>query len=165
VLVVATRQHQLPYRMRNAPGLKPTQFTAMMRLDHIRRRSSRRDRQALDDPQVTIWGNPLCDPIPDVSRRSARQENVADDQRPKCSKRIHTDDQQAAAQRSSRPRRPPPRARRRRHDHVRDWIRARAPATGQNWASFEGSPIPEGVIYGYPVTCEGGRYKIVRAYR
>jgi len=25
--------------------------------------------------------------------------------------------------------------------------------------------IPQGVIYGYPVTCEGGRYKIVKAYR
>jgi malate dehydrogenase len=49
-------------------------------------------------------------------------------------------------------------------DHVRDWIQGTRPG---NWVSMgvpsDGSyGIPEGVIYGYPVTCEGGRYKIVK---
>jgi len=43
-------------------------------------------------------------------------------------------------------------------------------ATGSAWESlrtaateFHGSyGIPEGVIYGYPVTCESGKYKIVK---
>ena len=40
-------------------------------------------------------------------------------------------------------------------------------ARGGNWVSMgvpsDGSyGIPEGVIYGYPVTCEGGKYKIVK---
>jgi len=49
-------------------------------------------------------------------------------------------------------------------DHVRDWIQGTRPG---NWVSMgvpsDGSyGIAEGVIYGYPVTCEGGRYKIVK---
>jgi malate dehydrogenase len=49
-------------------------------------------------------------------------------------------------------------------DHVRDWVHGTRPG---NWVSMgvpsDGSyGIPEGVIYGYPVTCEGGRYKIVK---
>ncbi|MGH8683766.1 MAG: malate dehydrogenase, partial [Nitrosospira sp.] len=48
-------------------------------------------------------------------------------------------------------------------DHVRDWVFG----TRENdWVSMgipsDGSyGIPEGVIYGYPVTCRGGIYKIV----
>ena len=49
-------------------------------------------------------------------------------------------------------------------DHVRDWVHG---TRAGNWVSMgvpsDGSyGIPEGVIYGYPVTCEGGRYKIVK---
>jgi malate dehydrogenase len=48
-------------------------------------------------------------------------------------------------------------------DHVRDW--ALGTAAG-DWVSMgvpsDGSyGIPEGVIYGYPVTCKGGKYEIV----
>ena len=49
-------------------------------------------------------------------------------------------------------------------DHVRDWVEG---TRAGNWVSMgipsDGSyGIPEGVVYGYPVTCEGGRYKIVK---
>ena len=49
-------------------------------------------------------------------------------------------------------------------DHVRDWIHG---TRAGNWVSMgvpsDGSyGIPEGVVYGYPVTCAGGRYKIVK---
>ena len=49
-------------------------------------------------------------------------------------------------------------------DHMRDW--ALGTADG-DWVSMgvpsDGSyGIPEGVIYGYPVTCNGGRYEIVK---
>jgi len=49
-------------------------------------------------------------------------------------------------------------------DHVHDWVLG-TPAG--NWVSM-GVPadrsygIPEGVLYGYPVTCKGGRYEIVK---
>ena len=47
-------------------------------------------------------------------------------------------------------------------DHMRDW----ALGTNGEWVTM-GVPsngeygIPKGVMFGYPVTCEGGRYKIV----
>ena len=36
-----------------------------------------------------------------------------------------------------------------------DWVSMGIPADGSYG-------IPEGVIYGYPVTCKGGRYEIVK---
>ena len=49
-------------------------------------------------------------------------------------------------------------------DHVRDWVRGTPEG---DWVSMavpsDGSyGIPAGVIYGYPVTCAGGRYQIVQ---
>jgi malate dehydrogenase len=48
-------------------------------------------------------------------------------------------------------------------DHVRDWVKG----TNGRWVTMgvpsDGSyGIPEDIVYGFPVTCEGGRYKIVK---
>jgi malate dehydrogenase len=49
-------------------------------------------------------------------------------------------------------------------DHVRDWVSGTAPG---EWVSMgipsDGSyGIPPGIIFGYPVTCSGGKYSIVQ---
>jgi malate dehydrogenase len=49
-------------------------------------------------------------------------------------------------------------------DHIRDWVHGTREG---DWVTMgvpaEGSyGIPEGVIYGYPVTCKGGQYQIVK---
>src|SRR5215208_5378532 len=49
-------------------------------------------------------------------------------------------------------------------DHVRDWISG---SKEGDWLTMgvpsDGSyGIPEGVIFGYPVTCRGGQYQIVK---
>ena len=49
-------------------------------------------------------------------------------------------------------------------DHVRNWVQG-TPAG--DWVSMgipsDGSyGIPEGVIFGYPVTCQGGKFEIVK---
>jgi malate dehydrogenase len=49
-------------------------------------------------------------------------------------------------------------------DHVRDWVKGTREG---DWVSMgvpsDGSyGIPEGVLYGYPVTCKGGKYEIVK---
>jgi malate dehydrogenase len=49
-------------------------------------------------------------------------------------------------------------------NHVRDWIYG---TPDGDWVSMgipsDGSyGIPEGVLYGYPVTCRDGRYEIVK---
>jgi len=48
-------------------------------------------------------------------------------------------------------------------DHMRDWVYG----TRGNWVSMgvpsDGSyGVPAGVIYSFPVVCEGGQYKIVQ---
>ena len=48
--------------------------------------------------------------------------------------------------------------------HVRDWVHGTREG---DWVSMgvpaDGSyGIPEGVIYGYPVTCKGGEYQVVK---
>ena len=55
--------------MKNAPSLKPTQFTAMMRLDH--NRAGGQIAQKIGKPlalvrKVTIWGNHSATQYPDV---------------------------------------------------------------------------------------------------
>jgi malate dehydrogenase len=49
-------------------------------------------------------------------------------------------------------------------DHIRDWIYG---TPDGDWVSMgipaDGSyDIPEGIIYGYPVTCKNGQYQIVK---
>jgi malate dehydrogenase len=49
-------------------------------------------------------------------------------------------------------------------DHVRDWV---AGSKDGDWVTMgvpsDGSyGIPEGVIFGYPVTCRGGQYQVVK---
>ena len=49
-------------------------------------------------------------------------------------------------------------------DHIRDWV---AGTRDGDWVSMgipsDGSyGIAEGVIFGYPVTCKGGQYQIVK---
>jgi malate dehydrogenase len=49
-------------------------------------------------------------------------------------------------------------------DHVRDWVHGTRVG---DWVSMgvpsDGSyGIPEGVIYGYPVACKDGKYKVVK---
>ena len=49
-------------------------------------------------------------------------------------------------------------------DHVRDWVSGTREG---DWISMgipsDGSyGIPEGVMYGYPVTCKGGKFEIVK---
>src|SRR6185503_14050140 len=49
-------------------------------------------------------------------------------------------------------------------DHIRDWVHGTASG---DWVSMgipsDGSyGIPEGIMFGYPVTCSGGSYKIVQ---
>ena len=49
-------------------------------------------------------------------------------------------------------------------EHVRDWVSG---TRDGDWVSMgiasDGSyGIPDGVIYGYPVTCKGGKFEIVK---
>src|SRR2546423_11796072 len=60
--------------MKNAPSLKPSQFTGMMRLDH--NRATSQVSQKISKPvtairKITVWGNPSSTQYPDVFQAQA----------------------------------------------------------------------------------------------
>ncbi|HET7200288.1 MAG TPA: malate dehydrogenase [Burkholderiales bacterium] len=156
--------------MKNAPGLKPTQFTAMMRLDHNRAVSHL--AQKIGKPlsfvrKVTIWGNHSSTQYPDVFHAECEGRKVwpmIDDPDWLEKEFIPMVQKRGAAIIEARGLSSAASAANAAMDHVRDWISGTRPG---NWVSMgipsDGSyGVPEGVIYGHPVTCEGGRYKIVK---
>ncbi|HET9131939.1 MAG TPA: malate dehydrogenase, partial [Terriglobia bacterium] len=66
--------------MKNAPGLKPTQFTAMMRLDHNRALTqvAQKTRKAVSSvKKMTIWGNHSATQYPDLFNAQVDGQNAA----------------------------------------------------------------------------------------
>ena len=156
--------------MKNAPGLKPTQFTAMMRLDHNRAVSQ--VAQKIGKPlssvrKVTVWGNHSATQYPDLSQAECEGKKVwpmINDQDWLEKTFIPTVQKRGAAIIEARGLSSAASAANAAMDHVRDWIGG---TRAGSWVSMgipsDGSyGIPEGVIYGYPVTCENGKYKIVK---
>ena len=156
--------------MKNAPSLKPPQFTAMMRLDHNRAVSQ--IAQKIGKPltsvrKMTIWGNHSATQYPDVFQAECEGKKIwpsINDQSWLEKEFIPMVQKRGAAIIEARGLSSAASAANAAMDHVRDWIDGTRPG---NWVSMgvpsDGSyGIPEGVIYGYPVTCEGGKYKIVK---
>jgi len=156
--------------MKNAPGLKPSQFTAMMRLDHNRAVSQiaqKIGRPVAAVRKVTVWGNHSATQYPDLFQAEAGGKKIwplIDD--PDWLERtfIPTVQKRGAAIIEARGLSSAASAANAAVEHVRDWVRG---TRAGDWVSMgipsDGSyGIPEGVIYGYPVTCKSGRYKIVK---
>jgi malate dehydrogenase len=156
--------------MKNAPSLKPTQFTAMMRLDHNRACSQL--AQKLGKPvaairKVTVWGNHSATQYPDIFQAECEGARVwpsIDDQAWLEATFIPTVQKRGAAIIEARGLSSAASAANAAIDHVRDWLHGTAPG---DWITMgipsDGSyGIPEGVLYGYPVTCAQGGYRIVQ---
>src|SRR6185436_14537511 len=65
--------------MKNAPTLKPSNFTAMMRLDHNRSRSQiaqKIGKRVGDVRKVTVWGNHSATQYPDIFQAEAGGKKV-----------------------------------------------------------------------------------------
>jgi malate dehydrogenase len=156
--------------MKNAPGLKPTQFTGMMRLDHNRAVSQ--ISQKISKPvtslrKVTVWGNHSATQYPDVFHAEADGKKVwpmINDQAWLESSFIPTVQKRGAAIIAARGLSSAASAANAAIGHVRDWISG---SRDGDWVTM-GVPsdgaygIPEGVIFGYPVTCRGGQYQVVK---
>jgi len=156
--------------MKNAPGLKPSQFTAMMRLDHNRAVSQiaqKIGRPVAAVRKVTVWGNHSATQYPDLFQAEAGGKKIwplIDD--PDWLERtfIPTVQKRGAAIIEARGLSSAASAANAAVEHIRDWVRG---TRAGDWVSMgipsDGSyGILEGVIYGYPVTCKSGRYKIVK---
>ncbi len=156
--------------MRNAPSLKPAQFTAMMRLDHNRAASqiARKVNQPVNSIQkITVWGNHSATQYPDVFQAEAGGQKVwpmINDQAWLESTFIPTVQKRGAAIIEARGLSSAASAANAAIDHVHDWVLGTRPG---DWVSMgipsDGSyGIPEGVLYGCPVTCKDGRYEVVK---
>jgi malate dehydrogenase len=154
--------------MNNAPDIPRERFTSMMRLDHnraIAQLANKAECAVTDVSQMGVWGNHSPTMYPDLFHAEVRGQQAAavvDDQAwiendflPNVGKRgaaiIEARGASSAASAASAA-----------IDHVGDWIKG----TDRRWVSMgiasDGSyGIPEGLICGFPCTCEGGEYKVV----
>jgi len=155
--------------MKNAPDLDPRQFTAMMRLDHNRAISQLAEKTGsavVDIKKITIWGNHSTTQYPDINHATVGGKPatslvdtswVRDEFMPRVQKRgaeiIGARGSSSAASAGYAG-----------LEHIRDWVMGTPKDT---WVTMgipsDGSyGIPEGVIYGYPVTAANGKYEIVQ---
>ncbi len=156
--------------MKNAPSLKPTQFTGMMRLDHNRTLSQIAHKLAkplASIRKVTVWGNHSATQYPDLFQAECEGKKVwpmINDQEWLEKTLIPTVQKRGAAIIEARGLSSAASAANAAIDHVRtwvfgtpqgDWVTMGIPADGSYG-------IAEGVLYGYPVTCKGGQYHIVK---
>jgi malate dehydrogenase len=156
--------------MRNAPGLKPSNFSSMMRLDHNRALSQA--AQKIGKPvtslrRMTVWGNHSATQYPDIFQAEAEGKKVwplINDQAWLEKHFIPTIQKRGAAIIDARGLSSAASAANAAIDHVRDWVFG---TPDGDWVSMgipaDGSyGIEDGVLYGYPCTCRDGRYEIVK---
>ena len=156
--------------MKNAPSLKPAQFTAMMRLDH--NRSLTQVAQKIGKPvsavrKMVIWGNHSATQYPDLFQAECDGKKVwplINDQQWLETTFIPTVQKRGAAIIEARGLSSAASAANAAIDHVHDWVLGSAAG---DWVSMgvpsDGSyGIREGVLYGMPVTCKGGKYELVK---
>jgi malate dehydrogenase len=154
---------------RNAPSLSPKRFTAMTRLDHNRGLAQLTEKTGgalADIKKVIIWGNHSATQYPDLHHATVGGKPVLSLVEESWFKDsfIPTVQQRGAAVIKARGTSSAASAAAAALDHMHDWMLG-TPAG--DWVSMgipsDGSyGIPEGVIYSYPVTCQGGEYSIVQ---
>ncbi len=156
--------------MKNAPDLDPRSFTAMMRLDHnraISQAAAKAGKPVAEVRKMIVWGNHSATQYPDLFQAEAGGKKLwpmINDQAWLEGTFIPTVQKRGAAIIEARGASSAASAANAAIDHIRDWIRGTQPG---DWVTMgipaDGSyGIPEGVIYGYPVTCRDGAYEIVR---
>ena len=170
VLVVGNPANTNAYiTMSSAPGLPRENFTAMLRLDHNRALSqvaAKISRPIESIEKMIVWGNHSPTMYPDYRFATAGGDSVA--------KLISDDDwnrntfmptvgKRGAAIIEARGLSSAASAANAAIDHVHDWFLG----TSGKWVTMgvpsDGSyGIPEGILYGVPVTCSGGKYERVR---
>jgi len=152
----------------NAPGLPGANFTAMTRLDHNRAIAQLAEKTGVHVTAIrrmTIWGNHSATQYPDISHAlvSGKSAPGLVDRDWVENTFIPTVQQRGAAVIKARGSSSAASAASAALDHMRTWFSGSA---NGDWVSMgipaDGSyGIAEGIIYSYPVTCQGGQYKIV----
>lgn len=169
VLVVGNPANTNAYiAMKSAPDLPAKNFTAMLRLDHNRALSqlaSKLNKPVADIEKLVVWGNHSPTMYPDYRFATIDGKSVKDsinDAAWNIDTFIPTVGKRGAAIIEARGLSSAASAANAAIDHVHDWVLG----TNGKWVTM-GIPskgeygIPAEVIYGYPVVCENGEYKMV----
>ncbi len=153
----------------NAPDLDPSCFTAMVRLDHNRALSQLAEKTGkhnADITKMTIWGNHSATQYPDLHNAQVDGKEAMSliDQSWYEGTFIPTVQQRGAAIIKARGLSSAASAASSAIDHMRDWTLGTPKG---DWVSMavpsDGSyGVEPGIIFGYPVTCSGGKYEIVQ---
>ncbi|MBA4175146.1 MAG: malate dehydrogenase [Leptothrix sp. (in: Bacteria)] len=154
--------------MKSAPGLPRENFTAMLRLDHNRALSqlaAKTGKPVASIKKLAVWGNHSPTMYADyrfATIDGASVKDMIDDHAWNKDLFLPTVGKRGAAIIEARGLSSAASAANAAIDHMRDW----ALGTNGGWVTM-GLPsngeygIPKGTMFGYPVTCEGGQYKIV----
>ncbi|MBP8146610.1 MAG: malate dehydrogenase [Acidovorax sp.] len=169
VLVVGNPANTNAYiAMKSAPDLPAKNFTAMLRLDHNRAASQIAAKIGCavgDIEKLAVWGNHSPTMYADYRFATVNGKSVKDtinDHDWNVNTFLPTVGKRGAAIIAARGLSSAASAANAAIDHMRDW----ALGTNGKWVTM-GIPsngeygIPKEVVFGYPVTCEGGEYKIV----
>jgi malate dehydrogenase len=171
VLVVGNPANTNAYiAMKSAPNLPAKNFTAMLRLDHNRalsQVSAKAGVAVADIHKLCVWGNHSPTMYADyrfaVTGAGKSIKDMINDQAWNADTFLPTVGKRGAAIIEARGASSAASAANAAIDHVHDWVLG----TGGEWTTMgvpsDGSyGIPEGIIFGFPVTTENGEYKIVQ---
>ncbi len=170
VLVVGNPANTNAYiAMKSAPNLPAKNFTAMLRLDHNRAASqiaAKTGKPVSAIEKLCVWGNHSPTMYADyrfatIDGQSVKQ--MINDDAWNKDVFLPTVGKRGAAIIEARGLSSAASAANAAIDHVRDWVLG----TNGKWTTMgipsDGSyGIPEGVMFGFPVTCENGEYTIVQ---
>ena len=170
VLVVGNPANTNAYiAMKSAPDLPAKNFTAMLRLDHNRAASQlaeKTGKAVRDIEKLCVWGNHSPTMYADYRFANIGGESVKDlinDQDWNANVFLPTVGKRGAAIIEARGLSSAASAANAAIDHIRDWVLG----TNGKWVTMgvpsDGSyGIPAETMFGFPVTCENGEYKIVQ---
>ncbi|MDE2607858.1 MAG: malate dehydrogenase [Burkholderiales bacterium] len=169
VLVVGNPANTNAYiAMKSAPSLPRGNFTAMLRLDHNRALSqvaAKTGTRVADIEKLTVWGNHSPTMYADYRFATVGGKSVKDlinDQVWNKDVFLPTVGKRGAAIIEARGLSSAASAANAAIDHMRDW----ALGTNGKWVTM-GIPsdgwygIPKDTMFGFPVTCANGQYKVV----
>jgi malate dehydrogenase len=150
---------------RNAPDLKPRNFTAMTRLDHNRAMAQlahKAGKHVNDVAGLCIWGNHSATQYPDIHRATVAGKDAMKlvDMDWYTKDFIPTVQQRGAAIIAARGASSAASAANAAIDHMHDWALGSDGIISMGIYSDGSYGIDEGLIYSYPVTCSGGDWKI-----
>ncbi|MBT5718973.1 MAG: malate dehydrogenase [Gammaproteobacteria bacterium] len=153
---------------RNAPDLQPGQFTAMTRLDHnraIAQLANKAGKHNTDVDGMIIWGNHSATQYPDINHATVDGSKATDlvDEAWTLDEFIPTVQQRGASIIKARGLSSAASAANAAIEHMRDWALGTSGKTVSMGIHSDGSyGVEKGLIYSFPVVCEGGEYNIVQ---